>query len=73
MTTLDINNAGATKPTKTRASSDHSTAMFYLLVLALAAVALGASTFAFGLPGLILPVLALVPLSFVMLVLITLG
>ncbi|HHL21012.1 MAG TPA: hypothetical protein ENJ52_05735 [Aliiroseovarius sp.] len=73
MTTLDINNAGAVKPAKTRASSDHSTAMFYLLVLALAAVALGASTFAFGLAGLILPVLALVPLSFVMLVLITLG
>ncbi len=73
MTTLDPNDVAAASSKKTRASNDQSRALFFLMVLAVGVLALGLSTYTFGLAGLILPAIALVPVSFVLLIMITLG
>ncbi len=75
MTGFESDDTPSAKPARAArpALDDRGRAVLYLLVLALAVLALAASSWAFGLAGLILPVLALVPVSFVVIVLITLG
>ena len=67
MTAIDATNVPATE---TKTSSPDT---IILLVTLLALVAWGASVFFFGVPGLYIPALALVPVMYVLLIIISRG
>lgn len=67
MTAIDATNAPATE---TKKSSPDT---IILLVTLLALVAWGASVFFFGVPGLYIPALALVPVMYTILIIISRG
>lgn len=67
MTAIDATNAPATE---TKTSSPDT---IILLATLLALVAWGASVFFFGVPGLYIPALALVPVMYVLLIIISRG
>ncbi|THD75629.1 hypothetical protein E7681_04020 [Thalassobius vesicularis] len=67
MTAIDATNAPATE---TKTSSPDT---ILLLATLLALVAWGASVFFFGVPGLYIPALALVPVMYVLLIIISRG
>ena len=67
MTAIDASTASAA-PTK-----KISTEIMILLITLLAVVAWGASVFFFGIPGLYIPALAMVPVMYVLLIIISRG
>jgi hypothetical protein len=67
MTAIDAS-TGPAAPTK-----KISTEIMILLITLLAVVAWGASVFFFGIPGLYIPALAMVPVMYVLLIIISRG